>query len=157
MTAVEYRHSGFGHYFLTALAGEIAALDTGQFDGWTRTGVSIRVFPISLESATAVCRFFSAAFAPRSSHFYTALASECNGLKSSDVWDYEGTVFGLALPDFLGECGDGTKPLYRLYNAGASGAPNHRYTTSQSTRNEMVAQGWQPEGIGLGVVGCVPS
>ena len=37
-TAVEYFHAGFGHFFVTAAAGEIAALDSGQFSGWTRSG-----------------------------------------------------------------------------------------------------------------------
>jgi len=37
-----------------------------------------------------------------------------------------------------------------------SGAPNHRYTTSLSLRNQMITQGWLPEGFGPNaVIACV--
>jgi len=49
------------------------------------------------------------------------------------------------------------QPLYRLYNDGQGGAPNHRYTTQAATRSAMLANGWIAEGVGeLGVIGCVP-
>jgi hypothetical protein len=48
-------------------------------------------------------------------------------------------------------------PLYRLYNDGQTGAPNHRYTTRATIRSQMVALGWVPEGSGIGVIGCVPA
>jgi len=54
----------------------------------------------------------------------------------------------MMLPDAAGNCRGGTVPLYRLYNDGKTGAPNHRYTTSLAVRAEMVAQGWIPEGSG---------
>ena len=41
--AVEYVNAARQHYFTTALANEIAALDAGVFAGWTRTGESMRV------------------------------------------------------------------------------------------------------------------
>ena len=48
-------------------------------------------------------------------------------------------------------------PLYRLYNDGQGGAPNHRYTTSPTVRAAMMGRGWTPEGMGsLGVIACVP-
>lgn len=63
----------------------------------------------------------------------------------------------MALPDASGNCPAGTVPLYRTYNNGQTGAPNHRYTTSSTIRNQMVAQGSMPEGFGvMGVIGCVP-
>ena len=46
------------------------------------------------------------------------------------------------------------KPLFRLYNNGQGGAPNHRYTTSTVTRGQMLALGWVQEGAGEGVVAC---
>jgi hypothetical protein len=47
--------------------------------------------------------------------------------------------------------------LYRLYNNGMGGAPNHRYTTSLATFNQMRAAGWIFEGNGLtGAFACVP-
>jgi len=51
-------------------------------------------------------------------------------------------------------CASGA-PVYRLYNNGHGGAPNHRYTTNTAVRAQMLAQGWIPEGYGaLGVMMC---
>jgi hypothetical protein len=33
---------------------------------------------------------------------------------------------------------------------------NHRYTTREYIRSPMIAQEWIPEGVGIGVIGCVP-
>jgi hypothetical protein len=102
-----------------------------------------------------VCRFLTAAFSPKSSHFYSPYAFECDLLKQSAVWQFEGDVFAMQLPDVAGNC-DGLLPLFRLFNEGIGGAPNHRYTTRAEVRATMLAQGWTAEGLGLGVVGCVP-
>jgi hypothetical protein len=40
--------------------------------------------------------------------------------------------------------------VYRLYNNGQGGAPNHRYTTASSVRDQMLAAGWILEGNGPG-------
>ena len=39
-----------------------------------------------------------------------------------------------------------TVPLYRLYNHGKDGTPNHRYTIEPGVVSAMVAQGWTNEG-----------
>lgn len=156
--AVEYYHATFGHYFVTVLSDEITKLDNGTFVGWARTGYSFKVYPLGSSGTQSVCRFFSTAFSPKSSHFYTPSASECATVKNNPNWTYEGLVFGLAAPSATGTCGTGTIPLYRLYNNGQGAAPNHRYTTNTSVRSTMINQGWIPEGSGpLGVIGCVPS
>lgn len=155
--AVEYFHSGFGHYFVTVLPDEIAKLDNGTFAGWSRTGYTFNVYALGTIGTQSVCRFFTTAFAPRSSHFYTPSASECATVKTNKNWTYEALVFGFVAPSATGTCDTGTAPLYRLYNNGKSGAPNHRYTTSLGVRSTMITQGWIPEGNGtLGVIGCVP-
>jgi len=155
-TAVEYYNAGLGHYFVTAIPGEISALDLGVIPGWIRTGQSFGVWSGPGAGLFEVCRFFSAYFAPKSSHFYTALGSECAGLKLNPVWQYEGIVAYVALPSGAGACSTGI-PLYRLYNNVLSGAPNHRYTTSAAIRAQMIAQGWTSEGYGTnGVISCVP-
>ena len=154
--AIEYYHAGFGHYYVTAFANEISLLDGGAFGGvWTRTGQTFTVWTASSGDSNPVCRFFSAGFAPKSSHFYTPLASECEGLKASGAWSYEAIAFHLKSPDATGACPAGTTPLYRLYNEGQSGAPNHRYTTSANTVADLRGKGWVSEGIGgLGVIAC---
>jgi hypothetical protein len=154
--AVEYYHAAFGHYFITAAAAEIQALDIGVFAGWSRTGQTFKVWSVSSPGLAGVCRFFSASFAPRSSHFYTPNSTECAQVQANHDWQYEGIVAYTGLPSGAGVCSTGM-PLYRLYNNGRSGAPNHRYTTSLPIRSTMLAQGWVPEGAGsLGVIACVP-
>ena len=158
IAAAEYFHSAFGHYFTTSSTDEIAKLDAGVFAGWVRTGQVFNVHPADTAGEVNVCRFFSASFDPKSSHFYTPLADECAVVKQNTDWLFEGEVFSVLLPASGGECPTGTQPLYRLYNNGQGGAPNHRYTTSLATRSDMLGQGWVPEGFGLvGVVACVPS
>ena len=39
-TVVEYYNATLDHYFITPLANEIAALDSGTIAGWTRTGLA---------------------------------------------------------------------------------------------------------------------
>jgi hypothetical protein len=49
-------------------------------------------------------------------------------------------------------------PLFRLYNNGLGGAPNHRYTTSMDVFNQQAAAGWTFEGNGdTKVFACVPA
>ncbi len=94
---------------------------------------------------------------PKSSHFYTPGAAECTGLKSSPDWQYESISFYLKLPDAAGACPSGTTILYRLYNQGMGGAPNHRYTTDRQTLLQMQGLGWVFEGNGnTGAFACVP-
>jgi hypothetical protein len=156
LPAVEYHHAGFDHYFVTALADELTKLDNGTFTGWARTGLRFDVGAPGAAGTNPVCRLFSASFAPKSSHFYSSDAAECELRKADPHWQFEGTVFALGSTDASGGCAAGTTPLYRLYNNGQGGAPNHRYTTSLAARQAMVDAGWIPEGAGaLGVIGCV--
>jgi hypothetical protein len=157
LVAIEYYHQAFDAYFLTVDISEIAALDRGTYAGWQRTESWIRA--LGLDGVAApVCRFWSGqTFAPKSSHFYTPYDWECSLAKGNNDWQFEGEVFAIMLPKATGACTGGTVPLYRLFNNGKGGAPNHRYTTDLMVRAEMVAQGWIPEGSGIGVIGCVPA
>jgi hypothetical protein len=156
-TAVEFFHTGFGHYFVTSTPSEAAALDANPASGWTRTGNDFLVEIESSTSAVPVCRFFSAAFAPKSSHFYTPYPFECAKVKDDPTWVYESIAFHLRLPDAVGNCLPGTVVLYRLYNNGMSGAPNHRYTTSETLAASMQSAGWIAEGTGTtGAFACAP-
>lgn len=156
---VEYYHAGFGHYFMSANPVEIAALDAGAFDGaWQRTGQSFMTHANPAVGTVPVCRFFSTSFAPRSSHFYTADAAECERVKHNPDWQFENVAFHVPLPDATGGCPPWTNPVYRMYNGGQTGAPNHRFTADVATRLDFVAnRGYVPEGSGaLGVSMCAP-
>jgi len=155
--AVEYYDASWNMYFVTAFANEIAALDGGAFGGaWKRTGHAFSVWTDPADGLVPTCRFFSATFAPKSSHFYTPYAAECASLKGT-VWQYEGIAFYLQLTVGDGQCPGGTVPLYRLYNNGMGGAPNHRYTSSFQILYEMENMGWSQEGNGdTEAFACVP-
>ncbi len=93
-TVVEYYHAGFGHYFITSFTADISALDSGKFTGWARTGHTFNAYTSTNGYVTAVCRFFTVAFPPKSSHFYTSNSAECSGLQASNKdWTFEAEAF----------------------------------------------------------------
>jgi hypothetical protein len=157
--AIEFYHAPFNHYFVSADNDEVAGLDAGVFQGWSRTGEAFRVTEATTPGSAPVCRFFSVGFAPLSTHFYTPYPVECEGLKSDPNWLYERIAFGLMLPDAPPSrgCRAGTRALYRLWNLNMGGAPNHRYTTNPFTFGAMQNQGWLYEGEApTRVFACVP-
>lgn len=145
--AVEFFNAGLGHYFVTTDLGEIARLDDGTFAGWARTGQSFNVSTREGAGLVPVCRFYTTAFPGSSSHFYTGNAAECDALKQGTTWQFEKIAFYIALPSQQGVCPASTVPVFRLYNNGHGGAPNHRYTTSTDIRSQMLAQGYADEGV----------
>jgi probable HAF family extracellular repeat protein len=157
LIAVEYRNAEFDHYFVTTDEHEIETLDTGAHTGWTRTGETFLVYPLDTPGTANVCRYWSGqTFAPASTHLYTPFPWQCSGDSGKPGWVFEGDVFAMGLPVFTGACRIGTIPLYRLYNDGQGGVPNYRYTTSATSRSDMLAQGWTSAGFGpSGVIGCV--
>ena len=145
---VEYYNATLKHFFITADPAEIALLDGGAFGGaWQRTGST---FPAELAGTSAgtapVCRFFGTdqyrANGTRigpNSHFYTADPAECANVKTAyqsvaangisyPAWTYESNAFSVMLPVGGDACPGGTKALFRAYNNGANGDPNHRYS-----------------------------
>jgi len=150
---IEYFHAGFGHYFITSIREEINKLDNGTFAGWARTGFQFNSYATPNGNSLPVCRFFSVAFAPKSSHFYTPFASECATMEADSGWTLESSdAFDIAVPSPDGSCAAGLAPVYRLHNNGQDGAPNHRYTIDLTVRAQMIAQGWVPEGLGPNAV-----
>lgn len=159
--AVEYFHVGFGHYFVTADPDEIALLDTTSSGGWARTGQSFQVWDDVDPSLVPVCRFWSdQTWTPKSSHFYTPYVDECGKVKTDTAWRFERNAFMVKMPQGTPgarTCLSGSRPLYRAYNAGKSGAPNHRYTPHPAILDAMLAQGWIMEGEATTrVFACVP-
>ena len=158
VAAIEYYHADFDHYFVTSIADEIAKLDNGVFAGWVRTVLQFNTYATATAGTSTVCRFFSTSFVPKSSHFYTPSASECALVKNNADWQYEGDVFHVVIAAVDGTCPAGTTAVYRLYNNGQGGAPNHRYTIDAAVRDQMVARGWVIEGNGPGFAFmCAPA
>ncbi|MEO8485247.1 MAG: S8 family serine peptidase [Betaproteobacteria bacterium] len=150
---VEYFNAGFGHYFMSADNDEITGLDGGAFGGaFVRSGRQFNAWNLPTTGTEPVCRFFTVTFAPKSSHFYTADPVECAGVKLNPNWQYEKIAFHIRVP-VAGECTAGTLPVYRMYNNGQTGAPNHRFTTDLALYQQFTtAQNWAPEGIAF----CAP-
>ena len=153
-TSIEFYHAGIDHYFMTAYADEATSLDNKPEWGWARTGKTFNVWLTQASApvnASPVCRFYGVfANGTVGSHFYTVDTGECAYVKSrlDWGWNYEGDAF-YAVKPVGGACPSGTAPVYRAYNNGMGGAPNHRYMTSQADLNTMVAQGWIDEGIAM--------
>lgn len=157
-TAVEYFYAAYDHYLITIDPAEIHALDTGYFAGWTRTGLSFDIYAAAGAARQPVCRFFTSPLVSMGSHFYTPNPAECAYVKSNPYWQYEEIVFHAPVPAADGTCTAGTRPVYRLFNNGHGGSPNHRYTTELAVRAAMIAADWVPEGDGpLGVSFCSPN
>jgi hypothetical protein len=59
---------------------------------------------------------------------------EYNALVNGVGWQLEGPVFSTPLPASDGTCPAGSIPIYRMYNNGMGGAPNHRFATDINVR-----------------------
>lgn len=127
-----------GEHFYTASTEE---RDNLTALGWQYEGVAWRA---PERSNTPVYRLFN----PNSGeHHYTMSAEERDTLVGYG-WNFEG----------IGWYSDDSKsvPLYRLYNPNAVGqfeAGAHHYTSSQKERDDLIAIGWNYEGIGWYGVG----
>lgn len=153
-TAIEFYKADIDHYFMTADAAEATALDNNTAWKWTRTGKKFKVWlnqASAPSNASPVCRFFGVfANGTVGSHFYTIDEAECAYVKSRTDWgwNYESNAFHAVKP-IGGTCPTGTSPVFRVYNNGMGGAPNHRYMTSQTDVDTMIAQKWASEGVAM--------
>ncbi len=149
VTLVEFHNPSLDHYFITANAAEIDALDSGRTAGWVRTGESFRALPPGelASYASPVCRFYGLPSAGLDSHFYSQSQAECDEVASRypNQWLRETSeAFGVLTAIFPVTCEpDAGRRLYRLYNNRADA--NHRYTTSRTIVDEMTARGWTLE------------
>ena len=75
---------------------------------------------------------------------YALRGRKCASLKTGAIWSYEAIAFYLGTPDGSGNCPAGATRIYRLYNNGITGAPNHRYTADAGVVTLIKAQGWDP-------------
>jgi len=138
---VEYYNATLDHYFISSLAGDINALDSGALKGWTRTGQVFKAYDAPAAGTSPVCRFYLPP-ASGDSHFYSASPTECAEVSAKfPAFSYESPgVMHVGLPDAAtGACSPGWAPVYRLWNSRADS--NHRYTTDRATRSAMLALG----------------
>jgi len=143
----EFFNSTLKHFFRTSSAIEAAAIDGGSAGpGWQRTGDNFVAFaPGFGDIGNDVCRFYTFG---ANSHFYTAFADECEGLKSpASGWVYESLAYRIRLPQG-GQCDADTVPVHRLYNNRFMfNDSNHRFTTQPANIGPLEAQGWLYEGV----------
>src|SRR5258706_4007728 len=154
--ALEYRNTILNHYFLASYPPEIALIDNGsEGPGWVRTGQSFYVYNTPLAASTPVCRFYGGANGGPNSHFFTAVPSECDFVKSGGAggWYYEGTGFYIQSINSQQGCPQGYIGVNRAYNKrAAQNDSNHRFSTSDSTMHDMESEGWAYEAT----VMCAP-
>jgi hypothetical protein len=152
-TALEFYNIFLEHYFVAAGRDEIDGILAGAAGpGWELTGQAFKVWPYmpsdaSFSAVTPVCRFYGVPAGGPNSHFFTASASECDLVRGSIGWFYEGTGFYILPVGSDGQCPAGYLQVLRAYNRGAArNDSNHRFTTSDSTWREMGRKGWAMEG-----------
>ncbi|MEO8849116.1 MAG: choice-of-anchor D domain-containing protein [Casimicrobiaceae bacterium] len=159
VSVVEFYNAGFNHYFITASADDITYI-AQHLPDWQPTGLTFNAYAITNPPAgsVAICRFFNDHFNGISTHFYAPHGFGCEQTVTSfPDWTLENPqAFFANIPDGAGNCAAGQIPLYRVYNNGMGGAPNHRFTTSLAVRQTMIDKGYTPEGNGIGVAMCVP-
>jgi Repeat of unknown function (DUF5648) len=142
---IEFHNTTLDHYFLTADPIEATAIDGGSAGpGWSRTGQTWKS-----GGPDRVCRFYGvqAAGGPNG-HFYTIDSAECAAVRLDPGWHFESYDFSGWPVSSPGVCPIGTIPVKRAYNGRfAQHDSNHRYSTSDTIYNQMVAQGWSGEGV----------
>ena len=155
-SVIEFYNASFDHYFITYVADEIAKLDNGTFKGWARTGLSFNAFATTQSGTAAVCRIYIPP-GKGDGHFFGRDTNECDGtMAKNPTFILESNAFLYLYPPTLGNCGAGQIPVYRVFSNRADA--NHRYTTSRTVRDQMVAKGWLAEGDGADtVVMCAPA
>ena len=161
---IEYFNSSLDHYFMSSLAADLDALDTGRLAGWVRTGEGFMVYPSEAAAGGAgvnpVCRIRIPP--PGDSHFFSASPQECSETlaKFPTMRQETPNAFYIALPvtspgPTAGACPQGTIPVYRVFNNREDA--NHRYMTDRMIRAEMVMRGGIAEGYGDdAVIMCAP-
>lgn len=156
-TVVEFHNVILDHYFITADANEVSAIDNGgSGPGWSRTGDTFKT-----GGDTLVCRFYGSLSPGPNSHFYTADADECAFLRQLQSttpaterrWNFESNDFSTT-PAVDRQCPAGLVPVHRAYNNGFARNidSNHRITSNAAAIQAVVAGGWSDEGV----VMCAP-
>jgi len=149
---VEFRNTILNHYFMTIDPQNVSDILAGRYGpGWQLTGQSFKGWTQANANYApdGVCRFYGG-YLPGgpNSHFYTAVPSECDKVKSGfyGPWGYEG--IGFYSRASTGSCPAGFLGVNRAYNnRWWANDSNHRFTTSDSTIRDLEGEGWSYEGI----------
>jgi hypothetical protein len=159
----EFHNTILNHYFMAATQQEIDFIARGGAGpGWELTGQSFKAWqapvaggpvgpPVYAGATDPVCRFYGGVNGGPNTHFFTAVQSECDFVKSGRAggWFYEGIGFVSHAVDANQRCPDGWLGVNRAYNNGgpAHNDANHRFSTSDSTMHDMESQGWSYEAM----------
>ena len=159
VTATEFYNAALDAYVVTGRADEQYSLDAypALFKRTGSTFQSKSALATDLTAAEdAVCRYYINTTNPfASSHFYGFKATDCATIAAAIAngsvtgFSNEGYDFAAYKPTSSTTCPAAAPvPVYRSLRAAAAGkTPNHRYTTSTTTRDSMTALGWSNEGI----------
>lgn len=166
-TLTEYVYNRLNYYFLTSRYTEKAILDGTA--GWSRTGQSFSSLSFADPGSRGINRYYFDQIAKdqtRGSHFYTLVDSEKTVLATlnpgnlpSPRLPYSEGIDSYAFPPVIegvgGSCAAGQTSVYRAFRGQTRfpDDPNHRFTTSVTLYNQLVAQGWDGEGVKL----CAPN
>jgi hypothetical protein len=156
---IEYYNPARDHYFLSANAAEQAYVDSVLAGVFQRTGELFYAWAnpvLAPLTAQPVCRFFAGG--QIASHYFTAIASECQFIiaHAAATWLLENpAAFYVLLPDANGTCQVGTLPVYKFFDNRVDA--NQRHTIDLSVRRAMINRAWVPQGIGPNHVAfCTP-
>ncbi len=149
---VEYYHTGLKHYFITANPEHQRLVETGVVGKeWQKTGVSWGAYKSQSDAVglSPVCRFFVPGAV---SHFYTAVPSECELVKTYQGLVFEGIDHYIESPS-AGTCTRDKLAIYRTYNNGfMRNDSNHRFVPDASWHAKAASKGFSPEGVAM----CAP-
>lgn len=164
--AVNFRDPTLDHRFVTALPGEVTIVRAKGVDHvwpWQEESDRFPVWASWEVGLVPICRFATRPVTGWNSHFYSADLIECKAVKENpDLalhWQFETEAAFYVKPARWDAgvgghfCSSGTIPIFRLYNNGLSGQPNHAYTSSYRVRSQYLAKGWKEEGL----LGCGPA
>ena len=166
-TLTEYVYNPLNYYFLTSRDTDKALLDATP--GWARTGQSFSSLSFADPGSIGINRYYFDQVAKnqtRGSHFYTLVDSEKIALgalnptnQPSPRLPYNEGIDSYAFLPVVegvgGRCAAGQTPVYRTFRGQFRfpDDPNHRFTISLTLYSQLVAQGWDGEGVKM----CAPN
>jgi len=159
-TMTEYVVPSLNYYFLTSRDNEKTLLDANP--AFRRTGYSFTVLATPVAGSAGITRYYFDQIAKagtRGSHFYTLVATEVAALNALNpantttprLPQNEG-IDSYAYPAAEDDpiiCDVDKEPVYRVFR-GNSRFPddaNHRFTTDRALYLQLLAEGWEDEGV----------